>query len=90
MYQRIGHATSDDMHNWTRVGDGLCLDITGENAKYYELTHGRFLARPCNARSVGHAGSRRRGVVDAFTARAPNIAEANAGGAIDLQHPRIW
>ena len=39
MYQRIGHATSDDMHNWTRVGDGLCLDITGDNAKYYEADH---------------------------------------------------
>ena len=25
--QRIGHATSTDLHNWSRVGDGLALDI---------------------------------------------------------------
>ena len=24
--QRIGHATSTDLHNWARVGDGLALD----------------------------------------------------------------
>ena len=25
MHQRIGHATSKDMHSWVRVGDGMCL-----------------------------------------------------------------
>ena len=25
MHQRLGHATSKDMHSWERVGDGLCL-----------------------------------------------------------------
>lgn len=25
--QRIGHATSEDLHTWQRVGDGLALDI---------------------------------------------------------------
>ena len=34
--QRIGHATSKDMHLWVRVGDGLCLDLVGPNAQYYE------------------------------------------------------
>ena len=29
MYQRIGHATSEDGHNWDGVGDGMCLDLTG-------------------------------------------------------------
>ena len=29
LYQRIGHATSPDLHDWTRVGDGLCLDLVG-------------------------------------------------------------
>jgi len=32
MRQRIGHATSTDLHSWERVGDGLCLDLTGPNA----------------------------------------------------------
>ena len=39
LYQRIGHATSTDLHNWTRVGDGLCLDMTGPNADCYEKDH---------------------------------------------------
>ena len=83
MYQRIGHATSDDMHNWTRVGDGLCLDITGENAKYYEADHmvgfwhDRAMRDPWVMRDPEGEGW-----LMYFTARAPNIAEANAGGAI--------
>ena len=36
MFQRIGHATSTDMHNWTRAGNGMCLDLIGPNAKFYE------------------------------------------------------
>ncbi len=36
LYQRIGHATSTDMHGWKRVGDGLCLDLDGPNAAHYE------------------------------------------------------
>ncbi|OYX17988.1 MAG: levansucrase, partial [Rhodobacterales bacterium 32-66-9] len=39
LYQRIGHATSKDLHNWTRVGDGLALDLTGPNADCYEKDH---------------------------------------------------
>ena len=39
LYQRIGHATSTDLHNWQRVGDGLCLDLTGPNADTYEKDH---------------------------------------------------
>ncbi len=27
--QRVGHATSRDLHSWVRVGDGLALDIDG-------------------------------------------------------------
>ena len=33
LYQRIGHATSTDLHNWTRVGDGLCLDLDGPSGR---------------------------------------------------------
>lgn len=39
LYQRIGHATSTDMHNWERVKGGLCLDMVGPNAEFYEKDH---------------------------------------------------
>ena len=35
--QKIGHATSTDLHNWERVGDGLILDLVGLNAHHYEV-----------------------------------------------------
>lgn len=98
LYQRVGHATSSDMHSWRRVetvpGDpGLCLDLTGPNAEYYETEH-----------MVGHWHDRAMrdpwvmkdpsgpGWLMYFTARARGIAEANAAGAIgfatsdDLYH----
>ncbi len=83
MYQRIGHATSSDLHSWVRVGDGLCLDLTGPNADCYEAEH-----------MVGHWHDRAMrdpwvmrdpdgdGWLMYFTARAPGIPEPNAGGAI--------
>ena len=83
MYQRIGHATSSDLHSWVRVGDGLCLDLQGPNADTYEKDH-----------MVGHWHDRAMrdpwvmkdpdsdGWLMYFTARAPGIPEANAGGAI--------
>ncbi|WP_319531847.1 hypothetical protein [uncultured Cohaesibacter sp.] len=83
MYQRVGHATSNDMHSWQRVGDGLCLDLTGPNAHYYEVEH-----------MVGHWHDRAmrdpwvmkdpngNGWLMYFTARASGIKEANAAGAI--------
>ena len=36
MKERIGHATSKDVHSRVRVGEGLCLDLTGPNAAAYE------------------------------------------------------
>lgn len=83
MYQRIGHATSTDLHNWARVGDGLCLDLTGPNAKYYEADwakgfwHDRAMRDPWVMKDPDGTGW-----IMYFTARAPGIAEANAGGAI--------
>ncbi|MCT7374378.1 hypothetical protein [Chelativorans salis] len=83
LYQRIGHATSTNMHNWQRAGDGLCLDLIGPNARFYEAEH-----------AVGHWHDRAMrdpwvmrdpegdGWLMYFTARAPGIAEPNAGGAI--------
>jgi beta-fructofuranosidase len=83
LYQRIGHATSTDLHNWVRVGDGFCLDLTGPNALHYEAEH-----------AVGHWHDRAMrdpwvmrdpdgdGWLMMFTARVPGVPEANAGGAV--------
>ncbi len=81
--QRIGHATSTDLHNWSRVGDGLCLDITGPNADTYESEHmlghwhDRAMRDPWVMRDPDSDGW-----LMYFTARAPGIPEPNAGGAI--------
>lgn len=83
MYQRIGHATSKDLHSWERVGDGRCLDLTGPAAQYYETEHmvghwhDRAMRDPWVMRDP--AGS---GWLMFFTARVPDEAEPNAGGAI--------
>lgn len=83
MYQRIGHATSTDMHNWTRVGDGLCLDLLGPGADAYESTHAighwhdRAMRDPWVIRNPDGDGW-----LMYFTARIPGIEEPNAGGAI--------
>ena len=83
LYQRIGHATSTDLHNWQRVGDGLCLDLTGPIAGTYEKDHipghwhDRAMRDPWVMRDPDSAGW-----LMYFTARAPGIPEPNAGGAI--------
>ncbi len=83
LYQRIGHATSTDLHNWERVGDGLCLDLTGPNARHYETDHmrgfwhDRAMRDPWVMRDPEGPGW-----LMFFTARASGIAEPNAGGAI--------
>ncbi len=83
LYQRIGHATSTDAHSWVRASDGPCLDLTGPVAELYEKDH-----------AIGHWHDRAMrdpwvmrdpegdGWLMYFTARAPGIAEPNAGGAI--------
>ena len=83
LYQRIGHAVSSDGHHWQRVGNGLCLDLTGPAAAPYEHDH---------AESLWHDRAMRDpwvmkdpegdGWLMFFTARAAGIAEPNAGGAI--------
>lgn len=83
LYQRIGHATSTDLHNWTRVGDGLALDLTGPQAQHYEADHkvgfwhDRAMRDPWVMKDP--AGD---GWLMYFTARAADIAEPNAGGCI--------
>jgi len=89
LYQRIGHATSHDLHNWTRVGDGLCLDMTGPNATFYEAEHqrghwhDRAMRDPWVIRDP--AGE---GWLMYFTGRASGITEGNAAGAIGLATSR--
>lgn len=83
LYQRIGHATSTDLHNWQRVGDGLCLDLEGPNAVHYEVPHAighwhdRAMRDPWVMRDPNGPGW-----LMFFTARVPGVAEPNAGGAI--------
>lgn len=83
LYQRIGHATSTDMHTWERVGDGLVLDLEGPNAKYYEVDHAigfwhdRAMRDPWVMKDPDGDGW-----LMYFTARASGVAEANAGGCV--------
>ncbi|MEZ5450774.1 MAG: hypothetical protein R3E89_17995 [Thiolinea sp.] len=81
MKQRIGHATSTDLHRWERVGDGLCLDI--DTRWYEEYTpghwHDRAMRDPWVMRDPAGAGW-----LMFFTARVPGVEEPNAGGAIGL------
>ena len=82
LYQRIGHATSNDMHSWKRIGNGLCLDLTGANAKFYEEYtprhwHDRAMRDPSVMKNPDGEGW-----LMYFTARVPGRKEPNAGGAI--------
>lgn len=83
LYQRIGHATSNDLHSWERVGDGLCLDLEGSNRVTYEAEHmlghwhDRAMRDPWVMRDPEGDGW-----LMFFTARVPEVAEPNAGGAI--------
>jgi len=83
LYQRIGHATSTDLHNWARVGDGLVLDLDGPNADYYEadhasgLWHDRAMRDPWVMKDPESDGW-----LMYFTARSAGVSEPNAGGCI--------
>jgi beta-fructofuranosidase len=82
LIQRIGHATSQDMHSWVRVGNGLCLDLTGPNAHFYEeYTPGHWPDRAMRDPWV-IKNPEGDGWLMYFTARVPGRAEPNAGGAI--------
>jgi len=77
--QRIGHATSTDMHNWSRIGEKAALDISGPD--YEEYTPGHWHDRAMRDPHVIHDPDG-DGYLMFFTARVPNIAEPNAGGSI--------
>lgn len=89
LYQRIGHATSRDLHTWARVGDGLCLDLTGPNAAFYEADHMRGLWHDRAMRDPWvMRDPQGDGWLMFFTARAAGVAEPNAGGAIGFATSR--
>lgn len=79
MQQRIGHATSIDMHGWQRVGDGRCLDISGPD--YEEYTPGHWHDRAFRDPWVMR-DPRGSGWVMYMVARVPDVPEPNAGGSI--------
>ena len=76
--QRVGHATSTDLHNWTRVGDGLALDISGPD--YEEYTPGHWHDRAM--RDPWVMRDPKGGWMMFLTTRRPGTAEPNAGGTI--------
>ncbi|MEM9551042.1 MAG: levansucrase [Pseudomonadota bacterium] len=89
LFQRIGHAVSDDGHMWQRQGDGLCLDLTGPAAELYERDHrvggwhDRAFRDPWVMRDPDGEGW-----IMFLTARASGVAEPNAGGAIGFATSR--
>lgn len=81
MQQRIGHATSSDLHTWQRVGSGLALDISGPLYEPYTpgAWHDGAFRDPWVIPNPDGAGW-----LMYFTARVPGLDEANAGGSIGL------
>jgi beta-fructofuranosidase len=77
--QRIGHAIATDLHNWTRVGDGPALEISGPD--YEEYSPGHWHDRAMRDPHVIHDPDG-DGYLMFFTARVPGMAEPNAGGSI--------
>ncbi len=79
LIQRIGHAVSDDLHNWRRVGDGLCLDLSGDDYEEFRpgFWHDRAMRDPWVMRDPEGPGW-----LMFFTARSSGIPEPNAGGAV--------
>jgi beta-fructofuranosidase len=76
--QRIGHATAPDGHHWSRVGDGLALDLSGD--AYEEYAPGRWHDRAM--RDPWVMPDPEGGWMMFFTARVPGMVEPNAAGAI--------
>ena len=84
LYQRIGHATSENLHDWTRIDDEPTLDLTGPNAEHYEADHMVGVWHDRAMRDPWVMRDPKGGWLMVFTARAPGIEEPNAGGAIGL------
>ena len=85
LQQRIGHATSTDLHRWQRVGSGLALDISGPD--YEEYAPGGWPDRAMRDPWV-MKNPKGDGWLMYFTARVPGAAEPNAGGSIGFATSR--
>ena len=85
LVQRIGHATSDDLHGWTRVSSEPCLDVAGPAAGAYEadLHDARWEHRAFRDPWVMRDPDG-DGWLMFLTARAKGVDEPNAGGAVAL------
>ena len=75
--QKIGHAVSDDLHNWSRVGKGLILD---RDERYEEFIPGRWHDRAF--RDPWVMRDPEGGWLMYFTARDANIKTPMEAGAI--------
>lgn len=82
--QRIGHAVSDDLHEWRRLGDRPVLDLDPHLYEEYspEHWHDRSLRDPWVAPDPGGSGFRMW-----FTARVRDGA-ADGRGVIGTAHSR--
>ena len=76
-HQKLGHATSHDLHNWQRVGDGLILDRDDRYEEYDPARwHDRAFRDPWVIRDP------QGGWMMFFTGRNPAVSETNAAGCI--------
>lgn len=77
-HQKLGHAVSQDLHNWKRVGNGLILDRDDRYEEYEEgRWHDRAFRDPWVMRDPDGGGW-----VMYFTARNANIGPRLEAGAI--------
>jgi beta-fructofuranosidase len=85
LVQRVGHATSDDLHTWMRVSAEPVLDIEGHAAGAYEadLHEARWEHRAFRDPWVMR-DPEGEGWLMFLTARARGVEEPNAGGAVAL------
>lgn len=76
--QRLGHATSTDLHNWERVGNGMILDLAPPYEEYRSgRWHDRAFRDPYVLRDPNGAGW-----LMYFTARDDRVDNALEAGAI--------
>ena len=77
-YQRLGHAVSDDLHAWERVGDGLILDLGDGYEEYLpDRWHDRAFRDPWVMRDPDGDGW-----LMYFTARRAGVSDRLGAGAI--------
>ena len=66
LYQRVGHATSTDLHNWTGSATGWPGPDRAQRRLLRERPCHRPLARPGDARPLGDEGPGRPRLADVF------------------------